>query len=106
MYFKRYLAIAAVLVATSPAVGKPFCPAEGADPPFDAAKAWDEARSELADNYAYWNRIDANRAFDAAAPALRSSPDRLTFSRRLQTLLLLFRDSHLHVSPAPEPVAA
>ncbi|MDE2595946.1 MAG: hypothetical protein KGL44_03615 [Sphingomonadales bacterium] len=96
---------AALLLAAPPLAAKPVCAVEAADPPFDAARAWDEARGELATNYAYWDRIPS-AAIDAAAPALRTAPDRLTFADRLQTLLLLFRDSHLHVSPTPAPQAA
>ncbi len=75
-------------------------------PPFSADAAWREARSELAANYAYWDRIDADAAFEAATPAMLASPDRLVFADRLQTLLLLFRDSHLHVTPTSTPSAA
>ncbi len=73
---------------------------------FDASAAWAEAHKELAENYAYWNRFDAEAAFTAAGPAMRAAPDRLSFAQRLQTLMLLFRDSHLHVTPTPEPNAA
>jgi hypothetical protein len=93
-------------LAQAPVMAKQVCPGPGPDPAFDAPAAWDEAYSELATNYAYWDRIDAPALFGAAAPALKSAPDRLQFADRLQTLLLLFRDSHIHVSPTPEPNAA
>ncbi len=35
-----------------------------------------------------------------------AAPNRLSFADRLDTLLLLFRDSHLHVSPTSDPQAA
>ncbi|MBS0483246.1 MAG: hypothetical protein JSR96_14095 [Proteobacteria bacterium] len=81
-------------------------PAECAARPFDAAAAWQEVRGELAANYSYWDRIDAPAAFDAAGPAMLASPDRLTFADRLETLLLLFMDSHVHVSPTSKPSMA
>jgi carboxyl-terminal processing protease len=37
---------------------------------------------------------------------MRASPDRLSFADRLETLMLLFRDSHLHVSPTSKPSMA
>jgi carboxyl-terminal processing protease len=77
-----------------------------ADKPFEAATAWAEVRKELADNYAYWDRIDAKAVFDAASPAMLAAPDRLAFADRLETLLLLFRDSHVHVSPTSKPSMA
>jgi len=96
-------ALAAVCIglAALPAAAAQTCPAS-----FSAAEAWTEVRQELSENYAYWDRIDAKAAFDAATPALLAAPDRLTFADRLDTLLLLFRDSHVHVSPTSEPAAA
>lgn len=91
---------------TPPAQSAPVCDASQAKAGFSALAAWNEARQELAQNYAYWDRFDAAKAFDAAAPAMVSSPDRLTFADRLQTLLLLFRDSHLHVTPTSSPALA
>lgn len=92
----------AVLGTPNAARAEPACAAK----PFDAAAAWSEVRNELAGNYAYWDRIDAKAAFDDAAPAMLSAPDRLAFADRLETLLLLFRDSHLHVSPTSKPSLA
>lgn len=92
---------AVFMALAQPAVAAQTCPAT-----FSATEAWTEVRQELSENYAYWDRIDAKRAFDAAAPALLAAPDRLKFADRLDTLLLLFRDSHVHVSPTSEPAAA
>lgn len=100
------IALLGVVACTGALNAAPVCPGDALDPPFDAAAAWNEVRAELAVNYAYWTRIGAGAAFDAAAPALRSAPDRGAFAARLQTLLLMFGDSHLHVSPVPAPVAA
>lgn len=99
----RQLGAALVLLtstASLPAASSDACPA------FAASEAWDEVRSELAQNYAYWDRIDAERTFDAAAPVMRGSTSRLIFADRLQALLLLFGDSHLHVSPTSDPAMA
>lgn len=98
-----FVAAALVLLGTAgPAWAETAC----AGKPFDAAAAWAEVRKELADNYAYWDRIDAKAAFDAAGPAMLAAPDRLAFADRLETLLLLFRDSHVHVSPTSKPSMA
>lgn len=88
------------------AQAKPVCPADGPDPAFSAKAAWEELRGEMAGNYAYWDRIDAAKAFDQAAQAMLAAPDRLAFADRLETLLLVFRDSHLHVSPTSSPSSA
>lgn len=100
------ISLALLFAFESAAQAKPLCPAEGSDPAFSAKAAWEELRGEMAGNYAYWDRIDAKTAFDAAAPAMLTAPDRLTFADRLETLLLLFRDSHLHVSPTSSPSSA
>lgn len=92
----------ALLGAPMAAAAEPDCAAK----PFDAAAAWAEVRKELTDNYSYWDRIDASAAFDAATPAMLAAPDRLAFADRLETLLLLFQDSHLHVSPTSKPSRA
>ncbi len=89
------------LVVAVPAVAAPVC-----DSAFSPAEAWAEVRQELAENYAYWDRIDAVAAFDAATPAMLAAPDRAAFADRLETLLLLFRDSHVHVSPTSQPASA
>jgi carboxyl-terminal processing protease len=95
------MSIVALACTALPAAAAQTCPAS-----FSAADAWTEVRQELSENYAYWDRIAANAAFDAATPALLAAPDRLQFADRLDTLLLLFRDSHVHVSPTSEPAAA
>lgn len=101
------LAVLAVLAAAATAAAAaPLCEGDAPDPPFDAAVAWDEVQAELALNYAYWDRVDAPAVFAAAAPAMRAAADRGRFAAQLQTLLLLFRDSHLHVSPVPSPEPA
>lgn len=99
-------ALAAAPGSPTAAGARPWCAGEAPDPPFDAGAALDEVRAELATHYAYWDRIDAPAAFDAAAPSLRASPDRATFAERLETLLLLFADGHLHLRPTPAPSAA
>jgi len=102
--FRRLIAAATALAAGSllapPAFAADNCPA------FSASAAWQETRSELAQNYSYWDRVAADRLFDQAAPAMLAAPDRLIFADRLQMLLLLFRDSHLHVSPTSDPAMA
>lgn len=100
---KPFLSAAAILTAlfAVPAMAERTCPAS-----FSAAEAFTEVRQELSENYAYWDRINAKAAFDAATPALLAAPDRLQFADRLDTLLLLFRDSHVHVSPTTQPAAA
>lgn len=98
----------ALLVAAIPAalMSQPAAAGNCAGKPFDAAVAWQEFVTEFSDNYAYLDRADAKAAFADAAPAMRSAPDRLAFADRLETFLLLFRDSHLHVSPTSKPSRA
>lgn len=96
------LAAAACLALPAAARAEADCSAK----PFDAAAAWREVSSEFADNYAYWDRDGGAQAFAAAAPAMQSAPDRLTFADRLEVLMLAFRDSHLHVSPTSKPSMA
>lgn len=97
---------AALALALLGALPSAAAESDCATKPFDAPAAWTEVRKELADNYAYWDRIDAEAAFDAASPAMLAAPDRLAFADRLETLLLLFRDSHVHVSPTSKPSMA
>lgn len=102
---KPYLTIAlaaGLAAAPHPARAEAACTAK----PFDAKAAWHEVRSELSGNYAYWDRFAAGAAFDAASPAMLAAPDRLAFADRLETLLMLFRDSHVHVSPTSKPSMA
>lgn len=106
MHKNRLIRWAAALTAL--ACAQLAAPALAADtcPTFDVKASWDEVRAKLTENYAYWDRIDSNRLFDQAAPAMLTAPDRLTFADRLQTLLLLYRDGHLHVSPTSAPAMA
>ena len=101
---KRNASILAIVLTSL--IALPAAAAQTCTAAFSAAEAWAEVRQELSDNYAYWDRIDARAAFDAATPALLAAPDRLQFADRLDTLLLLFRDSHAHVSPTSQPAAA
>lgn len=99
----RALALFGLVGIADPALADTRC---SADAPFSAANALTEVHAELRSNYAYWDRINADQSFDIASTALLSSPDRTTFADRLEALLMLFEDSHLHVTPTTEPAMA
>ncbi len=102
----RRLIAAFTLAFASPAVAEDgFCNPDWAVP-FSAPAAWAEFRSYVEINYAYLDRTDARRVLDAVAPKARATRSNAEFSGLLQTLALVWRDGHFHVTPSPSPVRA